>query len=182
MQPGAPPFDVVVMDLQMPIMDGMEALKRLRAAEYAMQQAESTSGASSASIVTAMSVQHGSSLTASGFAPVRPPLPLSIGNGQLSALSCPGHVADTVDLEGGEGSLLPPLPSLPAITRRSNANSSASSADRRGRFHQYVLAVSANSDHETVQAALDAGADGFISKPFTYDSFTEAMQQRGCSR
>jgi DNA-binding NarL/FixJ family response regulator len=45
-----------------------------------------------------------------------------------------------------------------------------------------VLAVSANSDNETVQAALDAGADGFISKPFTYDSFTEAMQQRACSR
>jgi CheY-like chemotaxis protein len=176
----------------MPIMDGMEALKRLRAAEYAMQQAESTSGASSASIVTAVSAQHRCSTAAvilpatvpppSGPVPARPPLPRSTSHGKVSSLGLPGYGADNVDLEGGEGSLLPPLPPLPAISRRSNANSSASSADRRGRFHQYVLAVSANSDHETVQAALDAGADGFISKPFTYDSFTEAMQQRGCSK
>ena len=49
-------------------------------------------------------------------------------------------------------------------------------------FHQYVIAVSANSDNETVQEALRAGADSFVSKPFSYDCFTEAMQNRPQTR
>jgi CheY-like chemotaxis protein len=163
-----------MMDLQMPIMDGMEALKRLRAAEHAMRQAEE---AGFCSISTTVSVLQKSVANAAAMpAAARPPLPRSVSNGKL------GHGSDMPDLESGARTLRPPLPPLPPVARRSNPSSSVSSADRRGRFHQFVLAVSANSDNETVQAALDSGADGFISKPFTYDSFTEAMQQqRGCT-
>jgi hypothetical protein len=139
-----------------------------------MRQAESAGTSTASTAASALQ----KSTAAAGSATARRPLPRSTSNGKLPTL---GHSTDALDLEGGEGSLLPPLPPLPPIARRSNPNSSVSS-DRRGRFHQFVLAVSANSDNDTVQAALDAGADGFISKPFTYDSFTEAMQQRGCSR
>jgi len=45
-------------------------------------------------------------------------------------------------------------------------------------YHQYVVAVSANSDNDTVEEALRAGADSFIEKPFTYDCFQQVMQNK----
>jgi CheY-like chemotaxis protein len=38
------------------------------------------------------------------------------------------------------------------------------------RIHQPIIGMSANSDHETAQQALDAGADAFMPKPFNADT------------
>lgn len=43
-------------------------------------------------------------------------------------------------------------------------------------LHQLIIGVSANSDHETMQEALKAGVDTFISKPFTADTFNKAIK------
>lgn len=40
-----------------------------------------------------------------------------------------------------------------------------------GSIHQLIVGVSANSDTETMQEAMQAGADAFMSKPFTIDAF-----------
>ena len=41
--------------------------------------------------------------------------------------------------------------------------------------HQFIIALSANSDSLTIDKALAAGADMFLPKPFTLHAFTQAL-------
>eukprot|EP01033_Poteriospumella_lacustris_P024608 gene24609-gene21063 len=45
----------------------------------------------------------------------------------------------------------------------------------KGRCHQLIIGVSANSDHETAEEALRAGVDDFFCKPFSLETFNKAM-------
>jgi CheY-like chemotaxis protein len=101
-------YDVVLMDLQMPVLDGIEAIRRIRAAECTHQEQK-------------------------------------VDRGDLLA-----------DLESGCR-----VPCRPPTQRR-----------------QLIIALSANSDSETMQEALSAGADHFMSKPFTYDMFLDLVTKR----
>ena len=44
-------------------------------------------------------------------------------------------------------------------------------------YHQVIIAVSANSDYETMQEAFDAGVDIFMPKPFNIQAFCEAIEK-----
>jgi CheY-like chemotaxis protein len=152
------------MDLQMPIMDGPLAIRRLRAAEAQMRE-----DAAALSSSSPRGSGYGGGVLGAGSSGEYKHAGSFGYDGEHPGTAYGGAADGYGEWDGnGEGDLEQGL---------SSRVGQGSQSSLHARFHQFVVAVSANSDQETVDDALMAGADTFMTKPFAYETFAAIFEE-----
>jgi len=140
----------VLTDLQMPVMDGFEMMKRIREGEQERQQASTTHLTTRTECVTPAATA-GQAVVAA----VEPSSQHTVAYDKV------------VDLEMG----------IKSDSTSFYFSHSKKLKHIRKQAHQCIVAMSANGDPATSALAFTAGADKFICKPFAIDQLNAVLEE-----